>query len=117
MDGHLVPDQSPRGRLLPNAMHITTSELATFSSAGVAHRDCDPSDHVLLVGLLYGAMLPSSRGDRFLLGGFVAPVFWSALLHGILTSSIRSCSDGIDGSGSFCHRFAFGVVAGLVVSR
>src|SRR5208282_1375465 len=38
----------------------------------------------VLVGLLYGAMLPMLPRRPILLGGFIAPVLWSGLLHSIL---------------------------------
>src|SRR3974390_151510 len=38
----------------------------------------------VLVGLLYGAMLPMIPRRPILLGGVVAPVLWSGLLHSML---------------------------------
>ena len=38
----------------------------------------------LLVGLLYGAMLPMLPRRPILLGGFIAPLLWSGLIHSIL---------------------------------
>src|SRR6202789_3069804 len=38
----------------------------------------------LLVGLLYGAMLPMLPKQPILLGGFIAPILWSGLIYGIL---------------------------------
>ena len=35
----------------------------------------------MLVGLLYGAMLPMWPKRPILLGGIVAPVLWTGLLH------------------------------------
>jgi hypothetical protein len=38
----------------------------------------------LLVGLLYGAMLPMLPRHPILLGGFLAPLLWSGLIYGEL---------------------------------
>ena len=38
----------------------------------------------LLVGLLYGAMLPMFPRRPILLGGIIAPILWTGLLHSIL---------------------------------
>src|SRR5208282_4036746 len=38
----------------------------------------------LLVGLLYGAMLPMIPHRPILLGGLVAPILWTGLLHSVL---------------------------------
>src|SRR5260370_24963572 len=38
----------------------------------------------LLVGLLYGATLPMLPQRPVLLGGFIAPILWSGLIHSIL---------------------------------
>ena len=45
----------------------------------------------LLVGLLYGAMLPMAPRRPILLGGFVAPLLWSGLIHG--SSRVRQSGD------------------------
>src|SRR5439155_26923712 len=68
----------------PNAMHITTSELATFHLRALLTAVAIHLITSLLVGLLYGAMLPVLARRPILLGGLIAPVFWSGLLHGIL---------------------------------
>jgi hypothetical protein len=71
----------------------------------------------LLVGLLYGAMLPVLARRPILLGGVVAPIFWSGLLHGILNIVNPVLQRRIDWAWFILSQVAFGVVAGFVVSR
>ncbi len=105
------------GGFFPNAMHITTSELATFHLRALLTAIAIHLITSLLVGLLYGAMLPMLARRPILLGGFVAPVFWSALLHGILNIVNPLLQRRIDWVWFLLSQIAFGVVAGFVVSR
>jgi len=70
-----------------------------------------------LVGLLYGAMLPMFPRRPILLGGFIAPLFWSGLLWstlGLLNPLLQSL---INWYWFIASQIGFGVVAGLVVMR
>jgi MFS family permease len=71
----------------------------------------------LLVGLLYGAMLPMFPRRPILLGGVIAPVMWTGLLHSILGLINPLLDELIDWRWFIASQFAFGVVAGLVVVR
>src|SRR6202521_5276053 len=71
----------------------------------------------LLVGLLYGAMLPMFPRRPILLGGLIAPVFWSGLLYSILGILNPTLESRIDWWWFTASQVAFGVVAGLVVMR
>jgi hypothetical protein len=71
----------------------------------------------LLVGLLYGAMLPMMPRHPIVLGGLVAPLAWSGLLHSILGVVNRVMNQRIDWSWFVVSQVGFGIVAGLVVSR
>jgi len=71
----------------------------------------------LLVGLLYGAMLPMFPNRPILLGGVIAPIFWSGLLYNILGLLNPLLDKKIDWYWFVASQFAFGIVAGLVVSR
>jgi hypothetical protein len=70
-----------------------------------------------LVGLLYGAMLPMFPRRPILLGGLIAPVLWSGLLYSILDLLNPLLASRIDWFWFMASQVAFGVVAGLVVSR
>jgi hypothetical protein len=70
----------------------------------------------LLVGLLYGAMLPMLPRRPVLLGGFIAPILWSGLIHSILGIVNPVMNQRIDWVWFVGSQFAFGIVAGVVVS-
>jgi hypothetical protein len=71
----------------------------------------------LFVGLLYGAMLPMFPRRPILLGGVIAPLMWSGLLHSILGLINPLLDELIDWRWFIASQFAFGIVAGLVVVR
>ncbi len=71
----------------------------------------------LLVGLLYGVALPMFPRDPILLGGAVAPILWSGLLHSILEAINPVLNQRIDWLWFVISQIGFGVVAGIVVSR
>jgi hypothetical protein len=71
----------------------------------------------LLVGLLYGAMLPMFPRRPILLGGIVAPILWTGILHSILGLLNPLLDARIDWWWFAASQFAFGIVAGLVVAR
>jgi hypothetical protein len=71
----------------------------------------------IVVGLLYGAMLPMFARRPIVLGGLIAPVLWSGLLYstmGLLNPVLQS---HIDWPWFMASQIAFGVVAGIVVMR
>ena len=71
----------------------------------------------LLVGLLYGAMLPMIPRRPILLGGLVAPILWSGLLRSMLDLINPLLSRYVNWWWFIASQFAFGIVAGLVVVR
>ena len=71
----------------------------------------------LLVGLLYGAMLPMFPRRPILLGGVVAPMLWTGLLHSVLELLNPLLNELISWPWFVASQFAFGIVAGLVVVR
>ncbi len=71
----------------------------------------------LLVGLLYGAMLPMFPRRPIFLGGILAPILWTGLLRSILGLINPLLDARIDWLWFIASQFAFGIVAGLVVVR
>ena len=71
----------------------------------------------LLVGLLYGAMLPMLPKRPIVLGGVIAPLLWTGLLYQILGFVNPLLDEKIDWVWFTASQIAFGVVAGLVVVR
>src|SRR5216684_9241688 len=71
----------------------------------------------ILVGLLYGAMLPMFPRRPIVLGGLIGPVLWSGLLYTILGLLNPLLASHIDWLWFVASQVAFGVVAGFVVVR
>jgi len=71
----------------------------------------------VLVGLLYGATLPMFPRRPILLGGVIAPILWTGLLHSILGLTNPLVDARIDWPWFIASQFAFGMVAGIVVAR
>jgi hypothetical protein len=71
----------------------------------------------LLVGLLYGVMLPIAPKRPILLGGLVTPLLWSFLIHGSLGIINPVMNQRIDWLWFVLSQIGFGVIAGLVVVR
>ena len=71
----------------------------------------------ILVGLVYGAMLPMLPRRPVLLGGLVAPIVWSGVVHSVLGLVNPVLDQHIDWIWFVISQMGFGVVAGIVVSR
>jgi len=71
----------------------------------------------LLVGLLYGAMLPMAPRRPILLGGFAAPLLWSFLLYGSLSVINPVMNQRIHWLWFVFSQIGFGITAGLIVVR
>lgn len=71
----------------------------------------------LLVGLLYGAMLPMFPRRPILWGGVLAPILWSALIHSFLEFVDPVLNREINWLWFAASQVGFGIVAGIVVSR
>jgi hypothetical protein len=93
-------------------MSLTDFHLGSFLVAVVIHLLTS-----LLVGLLYGAMLPMFPRRPILLGGLIAPILWTGLIHSILGLIDPLLNQLISWPWFIASQFAFGVVAGLVVVR
>ena len=71
----------------------------------------------LLIGLLYGAMLPMLPTRPIILGGIVGPLLWTGLIYHILGFVNPLLDEKIDWVWFTASQIAFGVVAGIVVVR
>ncbi len=84
------------GLLLATAIHLLTS---------------------VMVGLLYGVMLPMFPRRPVLLGGVIAPLLWTGLLHATLQMVNPTLEAHVDWPWFVVTQIGFGVVAGIVVTR
>jgi hypothetical protein len=71
----------------------------------------------LLVGILYGAMLPIWPRRPILLGGIIAPALWTGLLHSILGIVNPFLAEHIDWWSFAASQVIFGLVAGYTVTK
>jgi hypothetical protein len=102
---------------LPPAMTDTVAKLSAFNPNTLLIAATIHLITSLLVGLLYGAMLPMLPRRPALLGGLVAPLMWTGLIHSILGIVNPVLNQRIDWFWFVASQVAFGVVAGIVVAR
>jgi hypothetical protein len=98
-------------------MQVTTHQMSTFHVELFLVAAAIHVVSSILVGLLYGAVLPMFPRRPILLGGLVAPVVWSGLLHSVLGIINPLLSQRISWGWFVASQIAFGIVAGLVVAR
>ena len=90
----------------------TTEQIAAFHwdafiIAAILHLMCSS-----LVGLLYGVTLPMFPRRPILLGGLIAPILWSGLIHIMLEALDPALKQRIDWLWFVLSQIGFGVVAG-----
>ena len=96
---------------------LTIAQIAAFHwdaliIATIIHFICS-----FLVGLLYGVALPMFPRRPILLGGLIAPVLWTGLIHSMLEAIDPVLNQRIDWLWFVVSQVGFGIVAGIVVSR
>jgi hypothetical protein len=92
--------------------YLTSFHLHLFLVASLLHVVT-----AVLVGLLYGVMLPMFPRRPILLGGLIAPIMWSGLLYATLGIINPLLDQRIDWKWFVASQMGFGIVAGLVVVR
>lgn len=100
------------GNIIHTTEQISKFDAAAFSIAVAIHLTTS-----LLVGLLYGAMLPMFPRRPILLGGLIAPLMWSGLIYTSLGVINPALNQLINWPWFVISQFGFGIVAGIVVSR
>jgi hypothetical protein len=70
----------------------------------------------ILIGLLYGAMLPMFPRKPILTAGFLGPLFWTGILYATLQALNPALNQRIDWLWFVISQVAFGLVAGFVVN-
>lgn len=71
----------------------------------------------LLVGLLYGVLLPLAPRNPIFFGGLVAPLLWTGLLYSSLKVINPLLDARIEWTSFIICQIGFGLTAGLVVAR
>jgi hypothetical protein len=96
---------------------ITTAQIAAFHWSWLLVAIVIHTITCVLVGLLYGAMLPMLPRRPVVLGGVVAPLLWTGLLHSTMGVINPALDSHIQWGWFLVSQVTFGVVAGLVVKR
>lgn len=105
------------GAGVANWSHVTIEQIDTFHWEWFAIAIAIHVITCLLVGLLYGALLPVLPRHPIVLGGIVAPILWTGFLWSFM-GFINPAFDARISWGWFTvSQITFGVVAGIVVSR
>jgi len=95
----------------------TTAEIAAFHWQGLLVASIIHSVTCVLVGLLYGAMLPMLPRHPVVLGGVLAPVLWTGILHAFMGVINPALDARIQWGWFLISQVIYGVVAGFVVKR
>lgn len=103
--------------LFPEMATQTASQIAVFNSRALLAAVPIHLMISILVGLLYGAMLPIASKRPIVLGGFAAPLLWSFLLYGSLAVINPVMNQRIDWPWFVISQMGFGIVAGFIVAR
>ena len=96
----------------PTVEQMSTFHLSAFLTANIIQ-----GATTLLVGILYGALLPVWPRRPILLGGLIAPIAWTGLLHSVLGLVNPYFAEHIDWWSFAASQVIFGLVAGFVVAR
>jgi MFS family permease len=99
------------------SLEVTTEQMAAFHFTLLMVAVAIHISTSLLVGVLYGALLPMFPRRPILLGGFLAPLLWSGLLYTMLEYINPVLNQRINWWWFVASQFAFGITAGFVVAK
>jgi hypothetical protein len=105
------------GAGVANWSNPSTADIAAFHWQGLIVATVIHAVTCVLVGLLYGAMLPMLPRHPVLLGGVLAPVLWTGILHAFMGVINPALDERIQWAWFVVSQVTYGVVAGLVVAR
>jgi len=100
-----------------NWINPTVEQMSQFRLSAFITANIIQGATTLLVGILYGAMLPIWPRRPMLLGGIIAPALWTGLLHSILGMVNPFLAERIDWWSFGASQVIFGLVAGYVVTK
>jgi hypothetical protein len=100
-----------------NWVNPTVEQMSHFRLSAFVTANIIQGATTLLVGLLYGAMLPIWPKHPILLGGILAPAAWTGLLHSVLGIVNPFLQQRIDWWSFAASQVIFGLVAGYVVTK
>jgi hypothetical protein len=105
------------GAGVANWNNPSVADIAAFHWQGLLVASVIHAVTCVLVGLLYGAMLPMLPRNPVLLGGILAPVLWTGILHAFMGIINPALDARIQWGWFLISQVIYGVVAGLVVKR
>ncbi len=94
-----------------------TAELMRFNAGALVVAAVIHGLGSLLVGLLYGVLLPMLPRRPILFGGIVVPALWTGLIWASLRIVNPTLNARIDWPWFVASQIAFGIAAGMVVAR
>ena len=100
-----------------NWANPTVEQMSHFNLGAFITANIIQGATTLLVGLLYGAMLPIWPKHPMVLGGIIAPAAWTGLLHSVIGIVNPFLAQHIDWWSFAAAQVIFGLVAGYVVTR
>lgn len=105
------------GAGVANWSNVTTAQIASFHLIWLLIALAIHAVASLLMGLVYGAMLPMLPSRPMLLGGIAAPLIWSGLLYGGMGIINPAMNARISWPWFLVSQLAFGLVAGWIVAH
>jgi len=96
---------------------MSYDQLREFNLTGLVLATIIHTFGSALVGLLYGVALPMFPRRPLVLGGILTPLFWSGILYAEMGIINPVLQQRIDWKWFIASQFAFGLVAGFVVSK
>jgi hypothetical protein len=105
------------GIAIPGMAHLSGEELRAFSLSALIVATLAHGVISLLTGLLYAVILPMLPRRHMIWGGVVAPLLWTGLIWAVLGVVNPALEARIDWPWFIASQIAFGLVAGLVISR
>jgi hypothetical protein len=105
------------GAGVANWRNPSTADIAAFHWQGLLVAIVIHSFTCVLVGLLYGAMLPMLPRRPVLLGGILAPVLWTGILHSFMGIINPALDQRIQWGWFLVSQVTYGLTAGFVVAR
>lgn len=109
---NLLGGMGAYGNANPSTAELSEFHLSVFAIAFIIHLTTS-----LLVGLLYGALLPVWPKHPILLGGIIAPALWTGWLHSILSIVNPFFNARISWPWFAASQLLFGLVAGYTVTK
>jgi hypothetical protein len=104
------------GAGVANWRNPSTADIAAFHWEGLLVAIAIHSLTCVLVGLLYGAMLPMLPRRPVLLGGILAPVLWTGILHSFMGIINPALDQRIQWGWFLVSQVTYGLTAGIVVA-